>query len=522
MATARDPWPSRSSILRFNLDAIFLSGSLNSFKDPQLVLKTQVGPPPRVPYTGSRSRVPVTRHVLMVHVKDKANELEMLDLDAFDSSSTSASDIHPCVEYLSSDHSLIFKYAKGAPGNACTLRVKFQEASDLNTVVAELRALRISITISPSSESNGRAIASASVGFLSSQSQLSPHSLLGSSSQEYHSSSPPLIVSQGAQSQQLSYTSAANHQLLPAHLFRPRSGQHSSYASSRSSISPGNQVPRPATTIGIPGTLGEGLYRVSKVVSAPGHRTWRRRSSRLAEEHKPKGPTVSKHFDRTLDRSDIAKLTSHLLPRDEDSPETASQEDSMYQQVVPATQYGEDQNLAKVDHRTGLHGPSVMQPIPEHPQHISRQSLLLPEPRRIGSQNSARSESISHELSRTHSGYPRPYPDIPTSSTPLHGSTHTNGALTTWRPPSIRQEVGTTAPDHHLQLVVQSYHEGLCEATRIWDDLMEKGRKETDMVDDDTDAFKIYAGYAETLATRLDILAGVTVRKMKETRRGAT
>lgn len=75
MATARDPWPSRSSILRFTLDAIFLSGSLNSFKDPQLVLKTQVGPLPRVPYTGNRSRVPVTRHVLMVHVKDKANEL---------------------------------------------------------------------------------------------------------------------------------------------------------------------------------------------------------------------------------------------------------------------------------------------------------------------------------------------------------------------------------------------------------------------------------------------------------------
>lgn len=75
MGTARDPWPSRSSILRFNLDAIFLSGSLNSFKDPQLVLKTQVGPLPRVPYTGNRSRVHVTRPVLMVHVKDKANEL---------------------------------------------------------------------------------------------------------------------------------------------------------------------------------------------------------------------------------------------------------------------------------------------------------------------------------------------------------------------------------------------------------------------------------------------------------------
>jgi hypothetical protein len=376
--------------------------------------------------------------------------------------------------------------------------------------------------MNPSPESNGVTIGPASGGFLASQSQPSPPLLLGSSSQEYHSSSPPLIVSQGAQGQQISHTSTASHQLLPAHLFRQRSSQHSSYPPTWSSISPVNQVARPATTIGIPTNLGEGLYRVSKVVSAPGHRTWQRRSSRLAEGHRPGAYTFSKHFDRTLDGSDIAKLTRHILRQDEDLPEMLSQESISDQQVANATPLGEEHSLSSIDYRAtvGLHRLStIQQSIPEHPQHTSRQSTPRHEPRRTGSRNSVRSEYISQELSRTHSGSPRPSPGLLASSEPAQGPTHAKGAHTPWRSSSTWQEIGITAPGH-LHQVVQSYHEGLFKATRIWDDLMERGREETKSVDDDTDAFKIYAGYAETFATRLDDLAGVTVRKMREARGG--
>jgi len=399
------------------------------------------------------------------------------------------------------------------------LRVKFQEASDLNTVVAELRALRINIA---SPDLNGITIRSASSGFVALQSQPSPPLLLGSSSQEYHSSSPPLIVSQGAQGQQISYTSATSQQLLPTHLFRQRSNRQSSYPPTWSSISPVNQVARPATTIGIPTTLGEGLYRVSKVVSAPGHRTWQRRSSRLSEGHRPGVYTFSKHFNRTLDGSDIAKLTRQMLRQDEDSHDMSSQESSADQQVANATPLGEEYSLSNTDYRTavGIHGPPTMQQsIPEYPPHTSVQSTPRHETKRTESQNSVRSEHIFQELSRTRSGYPQPAPGVLDSSTPAQGPTNSKLVHTQWRPASTRHEIAITAPDH-LQQVFQSCHEGLFKATRIWDDLMEKGRKETESVDDDTDALEIYMRYAEILAMRLDNLAGVTVRKMREARGG--
>ncbi len=80
MATAPRPdvgWPLR----RFDLDSVSLNGGYSHFKDPQLVLKTQLDYAPRVPYTGSgvrsksRSTSFTRRHLLMIHVKDKADEL---------------------------------------------------------------------------------------------------------------------------------------------------------------------------------------------------------------------------------------------------------------------------------------------------------------------------------------------------------------------------------------------------------------------------------------------------------------
>jgi len=65
----------RPSVLRIKLASVHLSGTLNNFKNPQLVLKSQYGPAPRVPYTGSRTRTSGLQHFLMIHVKDKADEL---------------------------------------------------------------------------------------------------------------------------------------------------------------------------------------------------------------------------------------------------------------------------------------------------------------------------------------------------------------------------------------------------------------------------------------------------------------
>ncbi|KAL2187543.1 hypothetical protein L209DRAFT_322293 [Thermothelomyces heterothallicus CBS 203.75] len=66
---------NRRPILRFDLVSISIDDKPNAYKKPQLVLKPQLELAPRRPYTGSRPRMPVWRHFLMVHVEDKADEL---------------------------------------------------------------------------------------------------------------------------------------------------------------------------------------------------------------------------------------------------------------------------------------------------------------------------------------------------------------------------------------------------------------------------------------------------------------
>jgi len=123
----------RRPISRFGLASINIDDRPNAYKDLQLVLKPQLDHAPRRPYTGSRPRMPVWRHFLMVHVKDKADELVghsiefltylgvstevhrqvKLDLDAFKASSRDANPaIRHSVACLFSRCSLIFQYPK--------------------------------------------------------------------------------------------------------------------------------------------------------------------------------------------------------------------------------------------------------------------------------------------------------------------------------------------------------------------------------------------------------------------------
>lgn len=75
MAALQRASSTRRTILRFDLATVSIDGRPNVYRDPQLVLKPQLELAPRRPYTGSRPRMPVWRHFLMVHVKDKADEL---------------------------------------------------------------------------------------------------------------------------------------------------------------------------------------------------------------------------------------------------------------------------------------------------------------------------------------------------------------------------------------------------------------------------------------------------------------
>jgi hypothetical protein len=74
MPASQSTSTTRRPILRFDLASISIDDRPNAYKKPQLVIKPQLELAPRRPYTGSRPRMPVWRHFLMVHVKDKADE----------------------------------------------------------------------------------------------------------------------------------------------------------------------------------------------------------------------------------------------------------------------------------------------------------------------------------------------------------------------------------------------------------------------------------------------------------------
>ncbi len=75
MSGPRGASTARRTILRFDLASISINDKPNVYKNPQLVLKPQLQLPPRTPFTGSQPRMPIWHHWLMVHVKDKADEL---------------------------------------------------------------------------------------------------------------------------------------------------------------------------------------------------------------------------------------------------------------------------------------------------------------------------------------------------------------------------------------------------------------------------------------------------------------
>ncbi len=75
MSASQGAAAPRRTISRFSLASISINDRPNVYKNPQLVLKPKLELPPRRPYTGERPRMPIWRQWLMVHVKDKADEL---------------------------------------------------------------------------------------------------------------------------------------------------------------------------------------------------------------------------------------------------------------------------------------------------------------------------------------------------------------------------------------------------------------------------------------------------------------
>lgn len=110
------PQPARRPVLRFELEQVRLGERANAYKKPQLVLKPQLEPSARETYTGVQPRrIPTWHHFLMVHVKDKADELVKIDLNDFrqPSNLTGGAVSRHSVFALISELSVVFDYPDG-------------------------------------------------------------------------------------------------------------------------------------------------------------------------------------------------------------------------------------------------------------------------------------------------------------------------------------------------------------------------------------------------------------------------
>ena len=83
MASSKSTKPKKQTAVtispilrRFELEDVFINQRHNNFKDLQLVLKSHLDRSRGLPYNaGVNSQMPIWHHQLMIHVKDKADEL---------------------------------------------------------------------------------------------------------------------------------------------------------------------------------------------------------------------------------------------------------------------------------------------------------------------------------------------------------------------------------------------------------------------------------------------------------------
>ncbi|KAK0617387.1 hypothetical protein B0T14DRAFT_268200 [Immersiella caudata] len=444
---ALHPTPSRlrPSTLCLDLEGVFLSGTLNSFKNAQLVLKSQYGPAPRTPYTGSQSQAPEVRHLLMVHVNDRANELETLDLAQFALPPDSQDESMPHkVEYLAAESSLAFYYPKGASKAQHTLKVKFQGPADIVTVLTELWALNITVqNASPSIQGNlstnrdVRGFASPSTHYPTSRYQ---------TPRQAHGRSSRLAMQPNTPDWRSPLFANPAHRLTPSRPLSQTASQSMSPVNVWPSISPVHQLPRPATTVGVPGVLGEGVYRIRRMSSAPGSRPRMREPLGTFELHDPRAYTVSRYFDKTLERSDIAHLFGGRSVQDEGTPEARDLKDSA--SVADVVRNSANNGLSSLQF---YQGPDAM---------------------------------------------PR---DTRTSQKVI----------------AAAQESRQGAADDALLRVASLSQDGLMEATKIWNDLLEMGQKEAELVCNAEEAQKIWSRYGQDWERQLIRLAANVAEKMR-------
>ncbi|KAK3316185.1 hypothetical protein B0H66DRAFT_284355 [Apodospora peruviana] len=505
MESSRNSRQGKPFVRRFELECVSIDGSVNRYKNPQLVLKPELVPGLRMALTASQTRLGRSsrvRHVLMVHVKDKADELEKLHLETFASTTTTDSAQQRSVSASHSDCSIVFRYWKDSKSNHKTLKVKFRGRSDLDSVLGELKALGLDIQqASTTSQEPDHSDVHPQLRHLVTGNHSSPAPVgpFGNPPPYYHGS-PPIFMSSGPHERYFTSPVSSLYQQVP---LRPPShpmGHALNFQPAWSSWTP---PPRPATTMGIPGFPGEGIYRVSRVGSRSGSRSRSRKLPPVPELQDQSLQSVAEQTGRTVDPLSIGQMSRKRSCQEDESLEVETSDRMANSSRLLRRKYSlRDYPSHAGD--GGLLGIFSDASASQNAQSTGTPTLTQPR-RSIGDPNSG--PSSVQQTSRT----PASITHLPgQKTTPKMGHDHTSSHEQIWKPKMSKED----------EWIIHSsniFHRGLIRATGVWNEFMERGQKETDSIQDMEEVAKVWAKLGLELTRRLDSIGGAVVQKMRET-----
>jgi hypothetical protein len=417
---------------------------------------------------------------------------------------------------------LLAPYSRSSIQESSTLSVTLQTTSDLETVLRELSELSIDVGHEQGIQGHSLASGAAVYGSWAPPS-LGLASLYPPPSNPRHlnSAGPPLIALPSSQDRYSTYPEGHPHGAV---LHRPPSqpiGQSSLHGDQRP-WSPAFVPSRPATTLGVPGILGEGIYKVSKIGSAASSRPRVRRTSTVLEHQGPRLYTVSKHFDKTLNTADIlhSSKARHLgrgLSTSFQTGSSAEQLSGLPSLGALGTESHYNSQQSHPDTQPLTRMSSVLEGVPVNTHHQPRlrrlrtiDDVLNPSlPAGFIDDKGRQSflSSVAEENIGFSSSQPRP---ASRARGPVDDAFFFSSSPTLLEPPS-NQETG----DDWLLQVSQAQHQGLCEASRAWDEFMERAGAEVASADCSRDLSEVLAKYEGEFTRRWEGVVAGTAQKMR-------
>ncbi|KAK4159085.1 hypothetical protein QBC43DRAFT_273177 [Cladorrhinum sp. PSN259] len=488
--------PTRRPVLRFDLEQVSLDDRPNAYKKPQLVLKPQLELPARETYTGGPQprRFPIWHHFLMVHVKDKADELVKIDLNDFKEPRSLPVDNVPqhSVFCLLPEASIVFRYPIGYRNTPTSLKVTFKRPSDFEAVLSELRKLDIRIAYEQFPRS------SSALSYIPSGSPQESEGSQPDKFRQIYNISPPLTASTSSSDHYSSYSGGFPYGYVSG---RPpsqpaRFPDHGawSHAVLRS---------KPPAIIGNPGVLGEsGLYKISKVGSSSSSRL-RARPPLIPPEHQTsRFYATTNRFRRTLERKDDLQ---HRQPTSEKAFVSKDHRSVAYEQS--------DRRFPPGYQTTSLH-PRRFSQAPNLGGLVGRTrrpTMQRLDPIHDESDTSPSRSQLNKERTKYASLQPAPAP-APDRMTIIRKDF---GELNPTQPETTKL---MTQEPNTLQLIQisQIHHQGFLEASMVWNEFMARAKREVKSVDDPEERLRILSKLEPEFTKQWNRAVDCTVQEMQK------